>query len=131
MSLYRAFLSALLCVAALGAGCAGGSADTMSASVRGDVSQCTEVYSYAPGAYVIHIVSGDAVILDPLANDFQVFCDVESAREGLRKAQETGRIPQGNWKIFRVYGDWADMATESTPGVYLLNKPAPLVDWVE
>lgn len=131
MSLYRICVSVLLCVAALGAGCASESADVAASSSRGDVSQCTEIYSFAPAAYVIHIVSGDAVILDPSANDFQIFCDVESAKSALEKAQMTGRIPAGDWKIYRVYGEWADMAVESAPGVYLLNKPAPLVDWVQ
>lgn len=130
MSLYRACVSVLLCVAALGAGCAGESADVTSSAARGDMSQCTEIYSYAPAAYVIHVVSGDAVILDPSANDFQIFCDVESAKAGLEKAQMVGRIPPGDWKVYRVYGEWSDMAVESAPGVYLLNKPAPLVDWV-
>lgn len=121
-------LMAVLCFAA---GCAGGAADGGSVpSASGDPAKCTEAYAFAPAAYVIHIVSGDAVILDPLSNDFQLFCDAQSAAKGLEKEIGEGRLPAGDWKVYRVYGEWSDLATEVSPGVFLLNKPAPIVDWV-
>lgn len=125
-----AFLG-LLAVLSFGAGCAGGSADGGSPSPTStDPAQCTEAYAFAPAAYVIHIVSGDAVILDPLSNDFQLFCDAQSAAKGLEQELAAGRLPSGDWKVYRVYGEWSDLATEVSPGVFLLNKPAPIVDWV-
>lgn len=127
-----AFCGILLMVMALGAGCVGGgtSSGGVVPSVQGDVTQCTEAFTYAPAAYVIHIASGDAVILDPVSNDFQLFCDTTSATKGLQNALTQGAIPEGDWKIYRVYGQWSDIATEAEPGVFLLNRPAPLVDWV-
>ena len=124
----RIFLCLMLCMVALG-GCVGGSSTSGGSPAR-DMSACTEAYTYAPAAYVIYIVSGDAVILDPLANDFPLYCDVESATTGMRAALASGAINPGDWKIFRVYGEWADIASETENGVFLLNKAAPLVDWV-
>lgn len=128
----RYFFVALLILLALTAGCMGGGTSSGGAapSAQGDVANCTEAFTYAPAAYVIHIVSGDAVILDPLANDFQLFCDPDSANKGLQKALAAGAVPQGDWKIYRVYGQWTEITTEAAPGVYLLNIPVPLVDWV-
>ena len=124
---------ALFCLTAVLSltGCAGGSADGGAVpSASGEPSECTEAYAFAPAAYVIHIVSGDAVILDPLSNDFPLFCDAQSAAKGLESGLAEGRLPAGDWKVYRVYGEWSDLATEISPGVFLLNKPAPIVDWV-
>lgn len=134
MTSFRMLLLTLLLVAvAASTGCVGGGTSSGGAvpSAKGDVSQCTEAYTFAPAAYIIHIVSGDAVILDPLANDFQLFCDPESAAKGMEKAQLTGAVAAGDWKVYRVYGQWSEITTEVEPGVYLLNRPAPLVDWVQ
>lgn len=91
---------------------------------------CDATYAYAPGAYIINIVSGDAVILDPLRNDFYVFCTPEAAKKHVEKRVANRELPPGDWKVYRVYGTWNDLATEIGPNSYLLNIPAPIIDWV-
>ena len=133
MSLFRILGCALLLTSSLSAGCGimgGADGGSPVAASSGDVSQCTEAYALAPAAYVIHIVSGDAVILDPLAADFPLFCDVPAATAAMQKAQAAGQLPRGEWKVYRVYGEWSEIAAETEPGQFRLIKAAPLVDWV-
>lgn len=119
----------LLAVMLLATGCAGSNTQG-SAEAPVDAAKCDATYAYAPAAYIINIVSGDAVILDPMSNDFYVFCTPESAQKNLEKRIAKRELPQGDWKIYRVYGTWMELATEIAPNEYLLNVPAPIVDWV-
>ena len=80
----------------------------------------------------INIASGQMVALDPTANDFPLFCEPEAAKAAMQKQLENGTLPADiEWKVYRVYGSWADLATPHEDGVYLLNKPSQLIDWVE
>lgn len=129
MTLRTYAFACLLVVMLLATGCAG--SNTQSGSdMPAATEQCDATYAYAPGAYIINIVSGDAVILDPLSNDFYVFCTPETAQKHLEKRIANQELPQGDWKVYRVYGTWNDLATEIGPNDYLLNVPAPIVDWV-
>lgn len=128
MTLRTCVFPCLLAVMLLSAGCAGSNTQSTAAPV--DITKCDATYAYAPGAYIINIVSGDAVILDPMSNDFYVFCTPETAQKHLEKRVADKELPQGDWKIYRVYGTWMELATEIAPNEYLLNVPAPIVDWV-
>lgn len=124
-------LSCLLVLLTMTAGCSAGSPNQKGAgSAASANADCTEAYAYAPGAYIINIVSGDAVILDPLSNDFLLYCTPAAARKGLEKRIADRELPPGDWKVYRVYGQWNELVTEVAPDVYMLNKPAPIVDWV-
>lgn len=121
---------ALLAVAL--AGCTSASKNSLSPTMDGNMSKCEDVYVYAPALYVINIASGQMVALDPTANDFPLFCEPEAAKAAMQKQLENGTLPADiEWKVYRVYGSWADLATPHEDGVYLLNKPSQLIDWVE
>lgn len=117
----------MLLAAFPGAGCVGGRTSVPPP----DAVPCVDAYAYAPSSYVINIVGGDTVLLDPMDTDFHLYCDAVGAQEGLRKAVAEGRAPQGDWKIFRVHGIMHEIGTEIEPGVFLLTKTAPLADWVD
>lgn len=103
-----------------------------SPALQGDVSQCEDVYVYAPAVYVIPIASGQMVALDPLANDFPIFCTPAAAQAALAQEIAAKKLPGAldEWKVYRVYGSWEDLSTPRSAGGYLLSKPAELIDWV-
>ncbi|MEG2172304.1 MAG: DVU_2496 family lipoprotein [Desulfovibrionaceae bacterium] len=125
-----AFFCLLACIV-LAAGCVASSpnqgADTATPAAS---DQCENIYAYAPGAYIVNIVSGDAVILDPSSNDFFLFCSPEAAQKHLNKRIADRELPPGDWKVYHVFGKWEEIASEIGPNAYLLNVPAPIVDWV-
>ena len=41
---------------------------------------CQDVYTVAPGNYIIDIAGGSMVVLDPAVQDFPLFCSPEEAR---------------------------------------------------
>jgi hypothetical protein len=125
-----------LCVLALSwvlAGCTSAAqGGGMSPTLKGDVSQCEDVYVYAPAVYVIPLANDQMVALDPLANDFPIFCEPAAAQAALAQEIAAKNLPGTveEWKVYRVYGSWEDLATPRAAGGYLLSKPAELVDWV-
>ena len=124
-------LSCALLVMAL-AGCTSASKNSLSPTMDGNMSKCEDVYVYAPALYVINVASGQMVALDPTANDFPLFCEAEAAKAAMQKQLESGALPTDiEWKVYRVYGSWEDLAAPREDGAYLLNKPAQLIDWVE
>lgn len=137
MKCFHFSLSACLLVLLL---CAGGCAEKKApspeqAGVASDASEAAvagdqNVYTFAPGAYVIHIVSGEAVVLDSFVRDFPVFNSPDAARAFLKKEAAAGRLDESEWKIYRIYGTWAELAKPNPEGGHLLAKPAPLIDWV-
>ena len=56
---------------------------------------CQEVYTVAPGNYIIDIAGGSMVVLDPAVQDFPLFCSPEEARAGLKTAMDNGALPAG------------------------------------
>ena len=90
---------------------------------------CQEVYTVAPGNYIIDIAGGSMVVLDPAVQDFPLFCSPEEARAGLKTAMDNGALPAGDWRIYRLGGDFEDLAAASGRG-YMLKRMAPLADWV-
>lgn len=90
---------------------------------------CDVAYTFAPGNYIIDLASGAEVVLDPLMHDFPLFCSPEEARNALELSLANGQLPQGDWRIYRLNGDFEDLATPSGRG-YMLKRMAPLGDWV-
>lgn len=91
---------------------------------------CPFVYVYAPGNYIIDIAGGADVVLDPMAQDFSLFCAPADARAALNAEIAAGRLPEGDWRIYRVEGQFDDLAQKSGPNQYTLKRMAPIVDWV-
>ncbi|GKI12085.1 hypothetical protein CE91St39_15390 [Desulfovibrionaceae bacterium] len=91
---------------------------------------CPFVYVYAPGNYIIDIAGGADVVLDPMAQDFSLFCAPTDARAALNAEIAAGRLPEGDWRIYRVEGQFDDLAQKSGPNQYTLKRMAPIVDWV-
>ena len=65
---------------------------------------CQEVYTVAPGNYIIDI--------------------------GLKTAMDNGALPAGDWRIYRLNGTLQEIGQQPEPGHYSLARMARLVDWV-
>ena len=110
------------------AACGGKSAPVEQAAPQ--PAPCPFVYVYAPGNYIINIAGGADVVLDPMAQDFPLFCAPTDARAALNAETAAGRLPAGDWCIYRVEGQFDDLAQKSGPNQYSLKRMAPIVDWV-
>ena len=42
-----------------------------------------------------------------------------------------GKIPGGDWKIFRLKGGYDEIGRAVGPGKYVLARPTLMVDWVQ
>lgn len=95
-------------------------------------AQCGALYVAAPGSYIIELAAGGRVVLDPSAHDFPVFCTPDEARAALDAQLAAGRLPPGDWRIYRLEGAPAGLTSGagSGPGVWLLERQAALADWV-
>lgn len=91
---------------------------------------CPFVYVYAPGNYIIDIAGGSEVVLDPAAQEFELFCSPGEARAALDAAVAAGSLPAGDWRVYRLDGGLEDLAQKSAVNRYTLKRMAQVVDWV-
>ena len=68
---------------------------------------CQEVYTVAPGNYIIDIAGGSMVVLDPAVQDFPLFCSPEEARAGLKTAMDNGALPAGEYACVCYRGPYS------------------------
>ncbi|MDE7241117.1 DVU_2496 family lipoprotein [Desulfovibrio sp.] len=130
----RAFTAAFALAAALAlTACAG---PRQPAPVQPPVSpkDCAALYVVAPGNYIVDLAGGSAVLLDPGVREFPLFCAPETAALALAAGLDAGRLPPGDWRVYRVEGGFADLVQEAEPGgpsPYALARKARLADWVD
>lgn len=94
---------------------------------------CPELYVVTPGNYIVDLAGGAAVVLDPSVREFPLFCAPETAARALAAGQDAGRIPQGDWRVYRLEGGFAELAQPAEtggPSPYALARRARLADWV-
>lgn len=91
---------------------------------------CPYVYVFAPGNYIVDIASGSEVVLDPAAQEFELFCSPGAARAAVGYAVARGSLPEGDWRIYRLDGSLDDLALKSPQQRYTLKRMAEVVDWV-
>ena len=94
---------------------------------------CAALYVVAPGNYIIDLAEGSAVMLDPSVREFPLFCAPGTAAAALREAVASGRLPAGDWRVYRLEGGFADLVQQAGPGgpsPYALVRRARLADWV-
>ena len=120
----RPLLLPLLCACLL-TGCA--ASTTPPATSK---APCTAAYTFAPGNYIIDLASGSEVVLDPLMHDFPLFCTPEETQNALELALANRQLPEGDWRVYRLGGDFDDLASGSASRGYMLKRMAPLTDWV-
>lgn len=118
----------LACLALMA--CAKTQEPTPAPAPEGPAEPCPYVYVYAPGNYIIDIASGADVVLDPGASDFELFCSPGAARAAVNAAMAAGRLPRGDWRIYRLEGDLTDLAQPLPHRRYMLKRMAQVVDWV-
>lgn len=97
---------------------------------QGSMPDCQSAYVYAPGNFIIDIASGAAVVLDPAVHDFPLFCTPGEAAAALENEITVGRLPDGDWRIYLVEGQFNEIAYPLEQGGYGLKRMAPIVDWV-
>ena len=94
---------------------------------------CAALYVVAPGNYIIDLAEGSSVLLDPGVREFPLFCSPGAAARALEAAQDSGRLPGGDWRVYRLEGGFAELVQEAEPGgpsAYALARKARLADWV-
>lgn len=95
---------------------------------------CAALYVVAPGNYIIDLAEGSAVLLDPGVREFPLFCGPDTAAQALAAGVAEGRLPAGDWRVYRLEGGFADLVQEAEPGgpsPYALARKARLADWVD
>lgn len=94
---------------------------------------CPALYVAAPGNYIVDLAGGAAVVLDPSVREFPLFCAPDSAARALEAEQQAGRLPPGDWRVYRLEGSFAELvqpAEAGGPSPYALARRARLADWV-
>ena len=92
---------------------------------------CPGVFLFGPSRYVISLVAGEPVMLDPAKYPVPVYCTAAQAREAAKAALESGRAPASmDLQIYILEGEWRETAVKSGDR-YLLRRPAVIVDFVD
>ena len=131
-----AFPAALALAAGLAlAACAGsGPADPQPAQPPVPPEACATLQVVAPGHFIIDLASGADVVLDPSVREFPLFCGPDTAAMALEAALASGRLPAGDWRVYRLDGGFDDLVQAAEPGgpsPYALARQARLADWVD
>lgn len=84
---------------------------------------CSRLYVILPDNFIIDLVSGSRVILDPAMQEFTLYCDLEGARGALK--QHTSQL-SGAWTIYTLKEEAAQVALKNAAGDILLAKPAEI-----
>lgn len=95
---------------------------------------CATLHVVAPGNFIIDLASGAEVVLDPSVREFPLFCGPDTAAQALKAALASGRLPAGDWRIYRLEGGFTDLVQTAEPGgpsPYALARQARLADWVD
>ncbi|MDR1777350.1 MAG: SON protein [Desulfovibrio sp.] len=118
-------LTRLFLIVALLASCAG-----KAPLPAQETPHCQDVYVFAPGNYIVDIASGAEVVLDPGVQEFPLFCSPREARKYVDREMAAGRVPEGDWRVYRLDGTFDDLAQMGDNGSYSLSRLALAVDWV-
>lgn len=89
-------------------------------------TDCPKVYIILPDNFIIDLVAGADVIVNPAIQEFALFCSSAQAREVLQKSG------LDNWRVYSLKGDFTELA-EPVPGhdqIYRLAVPAQVEDWI-
>ena len=115
------------------AGCGGGH-QVLPLQAQVPPEECGTLYVVAPGNFIIDLAGGADVILDPGVHAFPLFCAPETAARAQAEAVDAGRLPPGDWRVYRLDGTFADLVQPAEPGAaspYALARRARLADWVD
>ena len=115
------------------AGCGGGH-QVLPLQAQVLPEDCGTLYVVAPGNFIIDLAGGADVILDPAVHAFPLFCAPETAARAQAEAVDAGRLPPGDWRVYRLDGTFADLVQPAEPGAaspYALARRARLADWVD
>lgn len=131
-----AFPAALALVAGLALAACAGSGPTAPRPAQPPVppEDCATLHVVAPGNFIIDLASGADVVLDPSVREFPLFCGPDTAARALEAALASGRLPAGDWRVYRLEGGFDDLVQTAEPGgpsPYALARQARLADWVD
>lgn len=93
-------------------------------------ADCPVLYVFAPGNYIMDIAGGAEVVLDPGVQEFPVFCSPQAARAHVDREVKAGSLPAGDWRIYRLEGNFEDLVRKADDGRHTLRRLASAVDWV-
>jgi hypothetical protein len=93
-------------------------------------AECPALYVFAPGNYVMDIAGGAEVVLDPAIQEFPLFCSPQTTRAYVNREISAGRLTAGDWRVYRLDGNFRDLVQTSPDGAYTLKRLASAIDWV-
>lgn len=122
----------LLClIATLSLGCAKNHvAEEKTPTFPGPETPCENVYTYAPGNFIVDIAAGSDVNLDPGIREFPIFCTPEDAKKAVAQGVQAGKLPSGDWRVYKLDGTYQDLGKAVGKGRYVLTRPTRMTDWV-
>ena len=89
------------------------------------------MYIFAPSRYIINIVAGENIRIDPAHNPIPVYCTADQARKAAETAHRNGEAPASmELRVYLLDGDWEELVGKRG-NKYYLAKPASLVDTVD
>ena len=89
---------------------------------------CDGVFIFASSRYIINIVAGESIHLDPARYPIPVYCTAEQAGNAAEAALRSGEAPAAmTLRVYRLDGDWQSLARKEGERYYLA-QPSVLID---
>jgi hypothetical protein len=86
---------------------------------------------FASSRYIVNLVAGEPVLIDPKRHPIPVYCTPEQAHKALREARDSGKAPASmELQVYRLDGAWRDMVRKDG-GQHFLYRPTILLEAVE
>lgn len=87
-------------------------------------------YVALPGNYIIDLEAGSEVELNPVAGEFVLFRSPQTAAESIRREVSARRLADGDWRVYKLKDDFAELARPCGRNRYCLAREAIVEDWV-
>lgn len=145
-------LAATLLAAMLLSGCVAGSTGNGAATAASSAAKgkCPGIYTFGDAAYIINPTMGEAIYrpgripadevppqvprayLEPDGSfaGAPVYCTAEDTRKSIAALIKENKLPEGDWRVYQLEGDWATGTYELKSGEYRLARDAAVIDQV-
>lgn len=91
---------------------------------------CSKAHVFAPGNYIADVEGGAVVTLHPEVQTFPLFCSPDGARSFAAMLVANGDLPGGDWQVYRLEGNFSDLAEQVGQNEYILRVKARISEWV-
>ena len=92
---------------------------------------CPGIYLFASSRYIVNLVAQEQIVIDPARHPIPVYCTPEQAREALKRARDSGKVPASmELRVYQLDGEWRDMVRKDGDK-YFLHRAAILLEALE